>query len=105
MKNYKWLYSYTNWFFNTPDQNIHEGEFAMEGDQFLVYDPQDATGHLAVKELDTAGLTEIQRAGQRAFDVFQDPDTGIKEKYDSDLATYGALAVKGAGPRTKIKLP
>mgnify|MGYP007031186492 CR=1 FL=1 len=113
-KNYKWVYSYENYSFNTIDGDLHVGEYALANDslsdntgpfggKYLVYDPKDPKSFLRIKDLSASHIVEIQRGLNRAFDVFEDPDTKKQERFDCDLQCYRDLVLKGAGPRTKIK--
>lgn|SRR3990167_4336163 len=116
-KNYKWLYSYETYAFDTPDGNIHKGEYVVLPDgkhkvcnadgcssyKFLVADTNDSYGFKKMEELDITSLTEIHITGSRAFDVFEDPDMGIQEKSECNLQTYRDLALMDASPRIKVK--
>jgi hypothetical protein len=112
--NYKWIFSYEDYAFDTLDGSLHKGEYALANDSlsnderpvggaYLIHNPNDPMSFIRVKTLDTTGMTEVHRVENRAFDVFQDPDTGKRERYKCDLKVYRDLAKKGAGPRTKIK--
>ena len=106
-KNYKWLYSFATYAFDTPDQNIHLGEYALANDElggYLIHNPKRPDNFLRVQTLDVTGLTEVHQAGQKAYDVFEDPDTGNKEYYPCDLQVYRDLAKPNAESRIKIKL-
>ena len=106
MKNYKWLYSYETYGFDTIDGNLHHGEYALPNDDlggFLIFDPKNSSNFFRVQELDITRMTQVNRVTNRAFDIFEDPDTKTKERYSCNLQVYKDLALRGAGPRIKLK--
>lgn len=112
MKKLKWLCSYETIKFDTPDGDIHKGQYAVwEGrhimrlhpennHQFTILEAQDDQEFDIPKMID--GLEEIHvlEGEKMYYDEFELPE-GRKLRMPSTQRKYRDLAVKNAPPRTK----
>lgn len=112
MAKLKWLCSYETIKFDTPDGDIHKGQYAIyEGrhimrlhpennHQFVILEAQDDQDYDIPKMIE--GLEEVQViVGEKMYyDEFQLPD-GRKYREASTQGKYRDLGLRHAGPRQK----
>ncbi len=100
----KWDHSYQTKLFNTLDGDIGDTQYAIAMDAnnnqkgyYVRLNPNKESHNFELVDMrfDVTGLTEVQVAGETAYDVF---DLGNRKYYrvQSDINKYQALALKNA---------